>query len=172
MMPGKCLHTFVLSESQFGVQIGGVFIAFLCPLPKLPAIIALKRGHVFLGLVNKNAIAFFEHLIRAHGHSHFNFFNIPFLPGAFIKPKPAVFYPVIFYGLDLAKRLEHNIQAHPVGSVWIGQVGRAKYLVGPDLPQQVNRNLYVLVTDRRFFNRAGFIKGKFRKWIFSGGIPT
>ena len=73
-----------MRQSQFAYS-SRYCIAFFGPLPELPGVASLERHHVFLRLVNKNAISFFHHLVGAHRYCHFNFFNIPFLPGAFVQ---------------------------------------------------------------------------------------
>ena len=64
--------------------------------------------------MNKDAISFFEYLIGAHGHRHFYLFNIPFLPGTFVEPKPAVLDPTVTCGLNAMKGLYYGRKTYDV----------------------------------------------------------
>ena len=63
--------------------------------------------------MDEDAVTLFHHLVGTHGDGHFNFGDIPFLPGAFVQPNPAIINPFIAISFYPPEAFKNNIQANP-----------------------------------------------------------
>src|ERR1043165_9433756 len=111
----------------------------------------------------KNAESLLLNLVRAHRNSHFNLFDIPFLPCTLVQPQPAVIDPFFTGSFDTFQRFQYHIETNDMRTMWIGKISRAVYLLRFYFSQQLHSDLNILFTHRLFLDGTCLIKRKVLK---------
>src|SRR6218665_1034913 len=167
MPPHKCFHRRIVRQSEVSIQARSGGIARFGTLPEFPGVTALERHHVFLGLMDENAKAFLNHLIRAHWNGHFNLFYVPFLPCALVQPEPATIDPFITISLDASQGFKYHIKTNKVCSMRISEITGTINLLRFYFAEQPDRDLKILFSHRIFLVRSCFVKRKINEmYIF------
>jgi len=147
---------FVFGQSEAVVNFSGRPVAVFSALPEFALVEAGEHRAVFLGLVFEDGHAFAMELVGGKGDGHFDFFRLPFLPGAAIEPDFAGLHPIAIR--QSLERFEDGGETHPMRPVRVGEIAGGVNLVRLGLLQQLHHDLDVGFTERRLAHPAGLVE--------------
>ena len=148
---GKHFHRLILCHAEAVVNVRGIAVAVLRPLPELARVVARERGAIVLRTVLVNGFALDGKLCRADGHGHIHFLDFPFHPRAAVPPRVALLKPII--PVHNVIGAQDGVKANPVRAVRVGKVAGGINLVRFDFAQQLDNDVHVNLAQRVLLHR-------------------